>query len=159
MTVLSRPKQRQAADHKVLSPRQPIQVSASIRLALRLSQHLAVDDHLCVSRDHQSVAALWRNRLSFASRVAHHELAGLPRGLFLYLRDAHLEVQPEGREQGAPLGRPRGENQSSGNQIPISRSADSGESEPWTRLKVTSVANSPRMDPASASSGSVAPIT
>ncbi len=29
---------------------------------------------------------------------------------------------------------------SSGNQIPISRSADSSESEPWTRLKVTSVA-------------------
>ena len=33
--------------------------------------------------------------------------------------------------------------QSSGNQIPISRSADSSESEPWTMLKVTSSAKSP----------------
>ena len=42
--------------------------------------------------------------------------------------------------------------------MPISRAADSGESEPCTRLKVTSVPNSPRIEPASASTGSVTPI-
>ena len=47
---------------------------------------------------------------------------------------------------------------SSGNQSAISRSADSSESEPWTRLKVTSRARSPRIEPGAASSGSVAPI-
>ena len=48
---------------------------------------------------------------------------------------------------------------SSGNQIPISRSADSSESEPWTMLKVTSSAKSPRIEPGAASIGLVAPIS
>ena len=48
---------------------------------------------------------------------------------------------------------------SSGNQIPISRSADSSESEPWTMLKVTSSAKSPRIEPGAASTGLVAPIS
>src|SRR6185436_7086118 len=47
----------------------------------------------------------------------------------------------------------------SGNQISISRSADSSESEPWTMLKVTSNAKSPRIEPGAASTGLVAPIT
>ena len=42
---------------------------------------------------------------------------------------------------------------------PISRAADSAESEPCTRLNVTSVAKSPRIEPGAASSGLVAPIT
>ena len=46
----------------------------------------------------------------------------------------------------------------SGNQIPISRSADSGESEPCTRLFGIASANSPRRLPGSASAGFVAPI-
>jgi len=46
----------------------------------------------------------------------------------------------------------------SANQSPISRSADSGESEPWTRLFGIASANSPRSDPGSASAGFVAPI-
>ena len=40
-----------------------------------------------------------------------------------------------------------------GNQISISRSADSSESEPWTMLKVTSTAKSPRIEPAPPRSG------
>src|SRR5262249_4644050 len=82
-------------------------------------------------------------------------------GDLLHRRHHHLEVEPQRVEQRPALRRPRGEDelQISGNQMPISRSADSGESEPWTRLKVTSVPNSPRMEPASASTGSVAPIT
>ena len=51
------------------------------------------------------------------------------------------------------------EDYSSGNQIPISRSADSSESDPWTMLKVTSSAKSPRIDPGAASTGLVAPIS
>ncbi len=37
--------------------------------------------------------------------------------------------------------------------MPISRSADSSESEPWTMLKVTSSAKSPRIEPGAASTG------
>ena len=43
--------------------------------------------------------------------------------------------------------------------MPISRSADSSESEPWTMLKVTSRAKSPRIEPGAASTGLVAPIS
>src|SRR5947207_5957592 len=46
----------------------------------------------------------------------------------------------------------------SGNQIPISRSADSDESLPCTRLFGIASANSPRSEPGSASAGFVAPI-
>ena len=52
-----------------------------------------------------------------------------------------VEGDAEARQQVAALRRARGEydsQPSSGNQIPISRSADSSESEPWTMLKVTS---------------------
>ena len=48
---------------------------------------------------------------------------------------------------------------SSGNQIPISRAADSSESEPWTMLVPTAIAKSPRIEPVLASSGLVAPIS
>ena len=44
------------------------------------------------------------------------------------------------------------------NQSAISRSADSGESEPWTRLSGIDIARSPRIEPGSASAGFVAPI-
>ena len=45
-----------------------------------------------------------------------------------------------------------------GNQSPISRSADSGESEPCTRLSGIESARSPRIVPGAASAGFVAPI-
>ena len=48
---------------------------------------------------------------------------------------------------------------SSGKKSPISRAADSAESEPCTRLNVTSSAKSPRIEPGAASSGLVAPIS
>ena len=51
-----------------------------------------------------------------------------------------------------------GQTSPSGNQIPISRSADSVESEPWTRLSGIASANAPRSEPGSASAGFVAPI-
>ena len=44
------------------------------------------------------------------------------------------------------------------NQSAISRSADSGESEPWTRLSGIDIARSPRIVPGSAFAGFVAPI-
>jgi hypothetical protein len=53
-----------------------------------------------------------------------------------------LEPNPQLFENLPPLERARCEDdvQSSGNQMPISRSADSSESDPWTMLKVTSSA-------------------
>src|SRR4029077_12649970 len=121
--------------------------------------HLTVDDDLGIAGDHQGVGRLRRDRLGLAGRVPDDQVARLPLGLLLDLRRPDLELETEGLEHGAPLRRARGEDQSSGNQSEISRAADSGESEPCTRLKVTSVANSPRIEPASASSGFVAPIS
>ena len=58
-----------------------------------------------------------------------------------------------GERDASTSGRP-----SSGNHSPISRSAVLSESEPCTRLNVTSSAKSPRIDPGTASIGLVAPI-
>jgi hypothetical protein len=57
-------------------------------------------------------------------------------------RDNDIELDPQLREDLPPLGGAgcEGDLQSSGNQMPISRSADSSESDPWTMLKVTSSA-------------------
>jgi hypothetical protein len=54
----------------------------------------------------------------------------------------NLELDAQLFENLPSLGRTGCEDdvQSSGNQMPISRSADSSESEPWTMLKVTSSA-------------------
>jgi len=54
-----------------------------------------------------------------------------------------LEIDAKLAKNLTPLGRPRCEGDlqdSSGNQIEISRSAYSSESDPWTMLKVTSSA-------------------
>src|SRR5690606_19530248 len=63
--------------------------------------------------------------------------------------------------EGARRGRAGARQPSSGNQIAISRAADSSESEPWTRFWITgrscSQERSPRMVPGAASVGLVAP--
>ena len=78
-------------------------------------------------------------------------------------RRSHLEgdaESPRGSRAAAASGwRGQAASRSSGNQIPISRAADSGESEPWTMFWPTSIAKSPRIEPVVASSGFVAPIT
>ena len=43
--------------------------------------------------------------------------------------------------------------------MPVSRAADSGESEPWTMFVPISTAKSPRIVPGVASSGFVAPMS
>lgn len=63
------------------------------------------------------------------------------------------------REYQAQTALPAQASPSSGKKISISRAAELGESEPWTRLNVISVAKSPRIEPGAASSGFVAPIT
>ena len=57
------------------------------------------------------------------------------------------DAEARTRRIAAPARSSRLPAQSSGNQMPISRSADSSESEPCTRLKVTSVPKSPRIEP------------
>ena len=97
-----------------------------------------------------------------AASVLDHDLLRHPVRELLDIGDHDLERDPE----RARISRRRGEADARisvevevRNQSAISRSADSSESEPWTRLKVTSTAKSPRIEPAAASSGLVAPIT
>ncbi len=68
----------------------------------------------------------------------------------------HPEPVPFGVRFGRRDG--TGSAQRFGKKMPISRSADSRESEPCTRFSVNSVPRSPRMVPGSASSGLVVPI-
>ncbi len=95
-----------------------------------------------------------------ATRVLDHDPLGVSLDDLLDVRDHDLERDAERAEDLSAARRGRREDQpvSSGNQSAISRSADSSESEPCTRLKVTSRARSPRIEPGAASSGSVAPI-
>src|ERR687895_642098 len=123
---------------------------------------------------HGHVAALRAVRL--ADRDAAHDLVGAPgqapeEGLgllfvarlapreLLHVRRLRPEGDPELLEDRPSLGRARRKYQSAGKNSPISRAADSAESEPWTRLVWTSRPKSPRMEPGDASSGFVAPIT
>ena len=58
-----------------------------------------------------------------------------------------LERDPGLLEDRPPLRRGRREDQSSGKNSAASRSADSGESDPWTMFLPTSIAKSPRIEP------------
>ena len=80
--------------------------------------------------------------MSLQSRVLDDlELGVSPRQLLDPGHD-YVEVDAQLSEDLLALQRSGCQNdvQSSGNQMPISRSADSSESEPWTMLKVTSSA-------------------
>ena len=67
-------------------------------------------------------------------------------------------LDPQGEPGRYPGRRPPGAQFSPGKKISISRFADSSESEPWTRFSLMMRARSPRMVPAAASAGLVAPI-
>src|SRR5215208_2058205 len=139
-----------------------LQPLAGLPLVASLTQQPTVQDHLGVDPQYQ--IALTRRRLHpgdcLPPCVLDHRRLGLATGQLLDLRHHCLERDPERRQDLAPARRGGGEDQASpGNQSWISRSADSSESEPWTRLNVTSRAKSPRMDPGAASSGLVAPMT
>src|SRR5207248_9415310 len=58
----------------------------------------------------------------------------------------------------AARGNPAGQPARSGKNSAISRAADSGESEPWTRFWPISSAWSPRIEPGVAATGSVTPM-
>jgi len=97
--------------------------------------------------------------MSLASGVLTNLELRLPTRNLANPRHHNLELNIQLPKNLAPLRRSGCEDYSSGNQIPISRSADSSESEPWTILKVTSNAKSPRIEPGAASTGLVAPIS
>ncbi len=94
-------------------------------------------------------------------RVLHHKLLGGDAVSHLvHVGHDRFVGNPQRAQHLPSAGRRRGEDQTpSGNQISISRAADSSESEPWTMLKVTSSAKSPRIEPMAASTGFVDPIT
>ena len=139
-------------------PTHPIQVRPSLGRIRRLAQHLVVKDNVGVTGDDE--VSIDRSRLR--ERVQANKLFRIPTGQLLDARNDNLELKPQLLQDLPPLRRPgckRDPQDSSGNQIPISRSADSSESEPWTMLKVTSRAKSPRIEPGAASTGLVAPIS
>ena len=139
--------------------RKQLQVFASLGLICGLTQRPTVDYDIGVTCDHQPVPLHGRG---LHPSVLEHLDLWIAAGQLLDARDHHLELDSQLPKDLAPLGRPRCEydsQESSGNQISISRSADSSESEPWTMLKVTSRAKSPRIEPGAASTGLVAPIS
>src|ERR671914_331041 len=103
------------------------------------------------------------DRVGAGARLSHgvlpHEPARIAPRELLHVRRLRPEGDPELLEDRPSLGRARRKYQSAGKNSPISRAADSAESEPWTRLVWTSRPKSPRMEPGDASSGFVAPIT
>ncbi len=97
-----------------------------------------------------------------AQRVVAGDLAAAPG---LELLDVHVDPA-NGTPIASRIARRCGEHferraqiSSSGNQMPISRVADSVESEPWTMFWPTATAKSPRIEPVLASSGLVAPMS
>src|SRR5512143_2867099 len=155
-----RSEQRQGAKDLVRAAGERLQAPARLAFERRLAKGTTVHDDLGVAGDHQRPpSASRRDRPALRQGVGEHDLTRLPLADLLDLRCDRSEPDSQRFQQRFALRGPGGEDYSSGNQIRISRSADSGESEPCTRLKVTSVPNCPRIEPASASTGSVAPIT
>src|SRR3954453_23357940 len=131
-------------------------VGARLGLVGGLAEDVAADGHQRVGAE--------RERLRHGQRLAARVLLGdgdrVAVGLLLDARDADVERDADLLEDRAPLRRRRRERQpSSGKNSPASRMPDSGASDPWTMLVPPSIAKSPRIEPGTASSGLVAPIT
>src|SRR6185312_3660814 len=146
------------------------QVLARFALIRRLAQDAAVDDDDRV--DSQHPIALDRRRLP--PGMGDGDVLGRAGQLGLVVpgRD-DVELDPEHRQDRAPLGRARRQPQrlsarqplgdhpvssESAKKMTSSRAAEPGESEPWTTLRPRSSAKSPRIVPGAESSGLVAPI-
>src|SRR5215213_7806565 len=119
------------ADHLVGAPGEAGEEAPGGLLVPRLAEDVAAERDIGVRAEHERVAG--------------------GRG--------DLERDPGLLEDRPPLRRRAREDQTSGKNSFASRSADSGESEPWTMFWPTSTAKSPRIEPVEASSGFVAPIT
>ncbi len=114
-------------------------------LVVGLAEQPAVERDVRVDAEHDRPLprpGLAQPGSGLAPGVLEHDRLRLALAELLDLGDYRLEHDPEALEDLPPAWRRRGEDQAltsySPNQIPISRSADSSESEPWTRLNVTS---------------------
>ena len=108
-----------------------LQTVAGTRLIPGLAEEATVDGNVGIDTDDE--ASLHGTRTRLAPCVFEHDLGGIALAELVDVGDDRLEINPELLEDLAPARRGRREDQSP-NQIPISRSADSSESEPWTRL-------------------------
>src|SRR5215210_6800911 len=153
---LAVPSQRDAAHHQVGAARQAAQERGRLRRVGGLAQDVAVQRDVRVGPEDQFSG----DRERLAARVLLRDPRGVAPRLLRDARDPDLERDPGLLEDRPPLRRGGGEDQArSGKNSFASRSADSGESEPWTMFWPTSTAKSPRIEPGAASSGFVAPMT
>jgi hypothetical protein len=121
----------------------------------RLAEDRAAERHERIGAEDERAG----DRKRLAARVLRRDRARLALGQLLDVARPDLERDARLLQDRPPLRRGRGEDQPCGKNRFASRSADSGESEPWTMFWPTSIAKSPRIEPATASSGLVAPIT
>ena len=120
--------------------RERLQPLARSGLVLGLAEEPPVDRDVGVDPDDDGPlprSGELRTRPRLAPSVLEHDLGRLALSELVDVGDDRFELNPELLEDLPASRRRRGEYYSP-NQIPISRSADSSESEPWTRLKVTS---------------------
>ena len=155
------PTQGDAAEHLVGASRERPQPGGRVAVVAGLAEQAAVADDVGV--DAEDERARSRDRTRLADRVLDDDhrpdrprsARGRPQGTTSKSSpsrpsssrrrgDAEARIRSTGP---SPRPVPAPAQPSSGNQMPISRAADSSESEPWTRLKVTSVPKSPRIEP------------
>ena len=162
--------QDDARDDLVRAALQATERPGRVRRVPRLAEQLTVErDERVDTEDEAARGQARSDRDRLAPRVLEGDSPGHAGPELLDGRRPHLVGDAQLREDRGALRRGRGENeglaaaadaaQSSGNQMPVSRAADSGESEPWTMLVVISIAKSPRIVPGVASSGLVAPMS
>ena len=141
------------------APREACEEPLGRLLVARLAEDVAVERDVGVGPEDKRVTGRRGDREGLAAGVLLRDPRRVAGGLLLDARDPDLERDPGLLEDRPPLRRPRRQDQSSGKNSAASRSADSGESEPWTMFCPTATAKSPRIEPGDASSGLVAPIT
>ena len=121
--------------------RHSLQVIARLSFISGLTQRPAIQNHIRVAGDHQIAASF--NSFAPSSGVLDHLDLRIPARQLVNAGNDDLELHAQLAKNLASLRRSGCEDDvqdSSGNQMAISRSADSSESEPWTMLKVTSSA-------------------
>ena len=128
------------------------EVLARLRLVGRLPEQRSVEDDVGVAADHQGsrrAAAGRALRRAFSSTdLGRDRPRSAPRRRGRRPRTRSPACSRISRRWGDREARTTaGFRPARGTRSPISRSADSSESEPWTMLKVTSSAKSPRIEP------------
>ncbi len=121
------------------SSREQLQIPTCLERVRWLSKSLAADNHVSVTSDYSGG---WRGdllayRFGLPTCILQHLGLRIATRQLLDAGNYDLELQSKLAKDLSPLGRAGGEDEaqaSSGNQISISRSADSSESEPWTML-------------------------